>query len=807
MTSRAARAVAVLLVIMAVLAATAWWWARRSIPSLDGRIPVAGLRAAVQVQFDRFAIPHISAHSDEDAWQSVGFLQGRDRLWQMELYRRAASGRLSELLGDSTIGIDRRFLTLGLRQAAEIEWRRTNPAVRMALESYARGVNTAMLAGRSRLPMELQLLGLRPEPWSPIDSLAIGKLFAWRLGANHSAELLRYELARALGPRAEELLPGPPGWAPTIISSLTGLRGEGGGRTAARSTMDDGRSTTLPPGLEWLSSESQALSNSWVISGLRTASGRPLLANDPHLQIEMPSVWWEVHVSTSTLNVAGVAIPGIPFVLIGHNERYGWGVTNVGADVQDFFVEQLDPSRTKYRVGDGWVPLERTHHSISVRGRTQPVEMEVWSTRHGPVLNAEDWYDPQPGPSSNSAGLESTVLALKWSVIEGESAAAFDAMARGRTWNDFLGAVHQFSAPAQNFVFADVDGSIGYAMSGTLPVRSAGDGAVPLDGWDRGTDWTGTILPEQLPALLNPTSGQLVTANNEVVRNLPFSITRDWVAPFRARRIIEMLGDRQALDIADMRSMQADLASGSAHYLLSALGDSAPKELKGWDRRVDARPESAFFEAFEEAMWRRTFRDDMSDVLYGRFYGYAGNERFAGLRAIIDNPTSPWFDDRSTPSVRETRDDIARAAAGEALAQLTGRFGDRSAWRWDVMHAVTFSHALSGGGRLLNWFFSRGPVPVAGDNMTVNKAATNLRRPYQTSEAASYRQILDVGAWDRSLGVNTAGQSGHPLSPHYFDQNALWRQGDYHPLPFTRGAVDTATVSILALVPTTNDER
>ncbi|MCM3878620.1 MAG: penicillin acylase family protein, partial [Vicinamibacterales bacterium] len=207
------------------------------------------------------------------------------------------------------------------------------------------------------------------------------------------------------------------------------------------------------------------------------------------------------------------------------------------------------------------------------------------------------------------------------------------------------------------------------------------------------------------------------------------------------------------------------------------------------------------------AMWRRTFRDDMSDVLYGRFYRYAGNERFAGLRSIIDNPASPWFDDRSTPGVRETRDDIARAAAEEARAQLNDRFGDPSAWRWDVMHAVTFSHALSGGGRLLSWFFSRGPVPVAGDNMTVNKAATNLWRPYQTSEAASYRQILDVGAWDRSLGVNTAGQSGHPLSPHYFDQNALWRQSDYHPLPFTRGAVDTATVSTLELVPTINGER
>ena len=253
-----------------------------------------------------------------------------------------------------------------------------------------------------------------------------------------------------------------------------------------------------------------------------------------------------------------------------------------------------------------------------------------------------------------------------------------------------------------------------------------------------------------------------------------------------------------------MARMQADVTSLSANFLLTALGDAAPKELREWDRRVDGQSTPALFEAFEDAMWRRTFADDMSNVQYARFYRYAANERFAGLLAIIDDATSPWFDDRSTPGVRETRDDIARMAAADAVAALRDRFGDPSRWRWDQMHAVKFSHALSGGGKLLDWLFSRGPVRVGGDNMTVNKTTTNLRRPYETSEAASYRQILDVGAWDASVGVNTAGQSGHPRSPHYFDQNALWRQGDYHALPFTRPAVEAATVSLLELVPTEN---
>ncbi len=332
-----------------VLALTAaWWWTQGSIPPLDGRIPLPGLRGSVNVRFDTFAVPHVYARDDEDAWRAVGYLQARDRLWQMELYRRAASGRLSELLGAATVVIDQRLLTLGFRQMAEAEWARTPPNIRTAFESYTSGVNAAMSVSRVRLPIEHQLLGLRPEPWTAVDSLAISKLFSWRLGENHRAELLRYSLARELGPRAADLFPAVPDWAPSILETP--------GKPAAqvpRAALGD------LPGLEWLSSDAHAMSNSWVVHGSRTASGRPILANDPHLQIEMPGVWWEVHVVSDTLNVTGVTIPGIPFIIIGHNERLGWGLTNVGTDVQDFFIERLDPSRRNYRVGEDMGAPER----------------------------------------------------------------------------------------------------------------------------------------------------------------------------------------------------------------------------------------------------------------------------------------------------------------------------------------------------------------------------------------------------------------------------------------------------------------
>lgn len=780
--------------LLLIVLGTAWWWAHRSVPPLDGRIPLAGLHGRVEVRFDRFAVPHVFAGADEDTWRALGYLQARDRLWQMELYRRAASGRLSEILGEPTLAIDQRFLTLGLRIAAEREWQRTPPGLRTAFESYAAGVNAFMTAKRSRLPLEYQLLRIRPEPWSPVDSLAISKLFAWRLGENHRGELLRYAIVEELGPRGLELFPPAPEWAPVILTSQRGHRPEGRGLRAG---------ITYPAGLEWLSPDAQAMSNSWVIHGSRTATGRPILANDPHLAIEIPSVWWEAHLTSATFDVAGVTIPGIPFIVIGHNARVGWGLTNAGADVQDFFVERLDPSRKNYRVGDQWVPLEIRQHVIRVKGRNAPLIFEVRSTRHGPVRNRDDWHEVYAGDAALPEQLDETVLALKWQpVLEANSSAAFDRLAHAGNWVEFLGAVRQFSAPAQNFVYADVDGNIGYAMSGLLPVRGDSDAAVPVSGEPRDADWHGWVDINQLPALLNPSSGQLVTANNEVVRGLPFLIARDWAAPFRAQRIAALLGDRRGLDAAAMREIQGDILSVSADRVLKAVEPpESIRELRTWDRRVDGRPSSLVYEAFEEALWRRTFADEMSGSLYERFYRYAARERLAGLHAVIADPHSRWFDDRSTPGVTETRDDIVRRAADEAMAGLRGRYGNRYGWRWDDAHAIKFSHPLSGGGRILDWFFSRGPVPVGGHSTTVNKTTTDLRRPYGTSEAASYRLILDIGAWDASLGVNITGQSGHPLSPHYFDQNSLWRQGSYRPLPYTREAVESATVSTLELVP------
>jgi penicillin amidase len=765
----------------------------------------------------------VYARDAEDVWFAAGYLQARERLWQMELYRRAASGRLSELFGEVTLPADRRFAALALRRAAEAEWAAASPEVRTALARHAAGVNAVIQGlGRFGRPLEFQLLGVTPEPWTPVDALAIGKLMAWRLAENRHGELVRGALARSIGEVEAARLMGPlPPWAPSILGPPE-TPGQppppppAGNNPTVRTTAA-AEAVQLPPGLEWLATTARpAGSNSWVIAGRRTASGRPLLANDPHLGIELPSIWYELHLVAAGLDVAGVTIPGEPFVVIGHNQWIAWGLTNTGADVQDFYVEDVDFAARKYLYENEWLPLRVDRATIKVRGRAAPEVYEIFSTRHGPLVATEAAWEDPPVFTMRDGRPRVRPLALRWDAVSaGESAGAFAGIDRARNWDEFLDAVRRFGAPSQNFVYADVRGNIGYAMSGVLPVRAQGDGSVPVPGWTAAYEWVGRVPPARLPARLNPPSGQIVTANNEIDPSWG-AMTRDWVAPFRARRIVDLLGARTGIDAVAMGRMQRDVYAEGARPLLAALEHAAHSpamaaaepparqaidQLRRWDRQVDGQPVAALFQAFEQALWRRTFADELEPSLFQQFFDYGLDERFAGVYAILDDPQSPWWDDIATVDRHETRDDIMVLAAADAVLALQMKFGDRSGWSWSRLHAAAFTHPLAGGGALLDWFFSRGPVPIGGNSSTIAKASIDRRRPYRVSDVASYRQIVEAGAWDRTLAVNTTGQSGHPRSPHYFDQNPLWARGAYRPFPFTRSAIDQARDSRLLLTP------
>ena len=832
------RLVFVLTIVLVVVAGGAgWWWAHGSVPTLEGQLPLNGLHAPVEVLIDQHGVPAVYARDADDAWFAAGVLHARDRLWQMELYRRVTLGRLSEVLGEDTLPIDKRFLTLGLRDAADAEWQRASPEVRTALERYSAGVNAVMagMSGRLR-PLEFQILRFSPSPWTPVDSLAVGRLLAWRLAENHQAELVRGALASKFGEEAARLLAGRyPADGPAILATSSSPVNTATGGTKVpplqpplEPTQEGG--TKVPPlqiesrsewpeGLRWLHPGARrGNSNNWVIAGRKTKSGRPILANDPHLQIEFPSVWYELHLVAAGLDVIGVTIPGVPFVAIGHNARVAWGMTNTGADVQDLFVERIDVGGKRAYSRGGWSPVQVVTANIPVRGRSQPFPFEIWKTRNGPIF-ADVGFDWEAPPSwlspEGRTNEERRAYSIRWD-SSGDLASAFEQINRATDWDSFTAAMASFTIPSQNIVYADVDGNIGYAMSGRVPVRSSGDGTFPVDGTSGAGEWPKAISSEALPKVFNPASGFVASANNEVDRALNTLITRDWASPFRATRLHEQLSKAAGFDLDAMMALQNDRKSLAADVILDGV-DEAVASAKGrdqeaqwvavlellskWDRIVDERPVVSLYEAFEDAVWRRTFSDEMEEPLFRAFYEWAGAERPAGLYAIIGDAQSRWFDDISTVERRESRNEIFLLAARDAEELLDAEWGSDSRRSWDRVHAARFEHPLAGAAFPLRWLFNRGPVPITGDGTTVMRVSWNRLRPFAAWEHPSWRQVLDAGQWDQSRVAHPTGQSGHPLSRFYFDQNETWRQGRYRLQPFSRAAVSAAAQYRLMLVP------
>jgi penicillin amidase len=806
------RLLLILTIVLVIAAGASGWWVRSSLPLLDGQLTVPGLRAPVEVLFDGHGVPAVYAIGPEDAWFAAGVLHARDRRWQMELYRRVTMGRLSEVLGSETLPIDQRFLTLGLRDAAQAEWERAAPPVREALERYAAGVNatTASMVGRMR-PIEFQVLGITPPDWQPIDSLAVGRLLTWRLAENHQAELVRGSLASKFGESAARQLTGVyPSAAPAILQAGSQLS------ASSLPPKADGRKPIA--GLEWLTSGARrGNSNNWVLAGGRTKGGRPILANDPHLLIEFPSVWYEMHLVASGLDVIGVTIPGLPFVALGHNARIAWGMTATGADVQDLAVERVDIARKRSMYRGEWVPIETTTADIPVRGRSVPLPFEIWKTRNGPLF-AEDDLDWEAPPSwlspDNRPAEERKAYSIRWDA-GGDLATAFEAINRASDWNSFNAAIASFAVPSLNIVYADVDGNVGYAMSGRLPVRASGDGTMPADG-NSAPAWTGSIEPAALPRLFNPPSGLIYSANNEIDRGFSGVITRDWTAEYRASRLRDQLESAQGVDLDAMAALQSDRRSLAADAVLAGVDDaiksarsrdgeagsaSTLDQLAKWDRVVDARPVVSLYEAFEHALWRRAFLDEMDEALFRKFYEWAGAEKPAGLYSIIGDRQSPWWDDITTVEKKESRDDIFLLAIRDADEMLDAEFGGDADRGWDRVHAARFSHPLGNIAFPFRWFLSRGPIPVEGDGTTVMRISWNRLAPFAAWEYPSWRQIFDVGEWDAARVAMPAGQSGNPVSPFYFDQNETWRRGQYRSQPFSRGAVTAAAKHRLLLVP------
>lgn len=813
----------------------------RSFPQTDGVLRLSGLEGAVDIYRDPLGIPHIYAGSTHDLFFAQGYVHAQERFWQMDFWRHIGSGRLAEMFGKAQLDTDIFLRRMGWARVARQELEQLDAESKAILEAYAAGVN-AYLADHSgeALSLEYAVLrflapGYRVEPWEPLHSLTWAKAMAWDLRGNMDEEGERALMLKLFSPaQVDELYPPYPSSRPTILGrepgagtgELAGLIVESDlpGLSSIQAMQSKIRqsSTALDSLLGPGGSRLGVGSNNWVIAGSRTATGMPLLANDPHLSSQMPSIWFEVGLhckpksEACPLELAGFSFAGAPGVVIGHNEFIAWGFTNVGPDVQDIYIEKINPDNpNQYEVNGRWAEMQTLEETISVAGGgSQTITVRI--TRHGPILWEDEETITEFGRKSGLALPDDYRLALRWTALEpSRTFPALWRINRAANWEEFRAAASLFDVPAQNFIYADVEGNIGYQMPGRIPIRAGGDGRTYVPGWTDAYEWTGYIPFEELPSLYNPPEGYIVTANNAVVgADYPYLITQDWDYGYRAARIVEMIRLAPGpIDAAYIQKMQGDNRNLSADFLLPALESSLaqvkfsrPLEaqawdlLKRWDRGQEMdSPGGALYQAVWKQILALTFHDDLPEDLWPT----GGSRWWAVVENLVKQPQSAWWDDRKTVEI-ETRDDILRtayAAGVREMERLQGSDPDR--WNWGRLHTITFRNQSLGesGVAPLEELFNRGPFPTSGGDAIVNATGWNALNGYEVDWLPSMRMIADPADWSRSLAVHTTGQSGHAFHPHYIDMVDLWRSIQYHPMRWDEGDIDDTAEGHLKLLP------
>ena len=796
-----------LAVLLVVAGLVFYWLVRRAWPEVDGRLEVPGLTAPVEVVRVEPGVPHLYAKNAHDLFFAQGYVHAQDRLWQMEFNRTLGAGRLAALFGEGALDADRVMHVLGLARAAERDWQVLAPTTRALLSAYADGVNAYLQTHRGRLPVEFTLLGVDPRPWTPIDSLTWGKLMSLNLSLNNSFEILRSHLIAKLGePVARRLMAPYPADALTIVSPGAGggslPHGIGGGRSAqiAASPFLSLLGPIAGRGGTWGS-------NGWVVAGSRTASGRPFLANDTHLGLQLPSVWYQIGLHGGGYDEVGFSFPGMPFVVIGHNPRIAWGITNLCADVQDLYVEKLDdPAHPRrYQFQGAWKDLAVRREEVAVKGKP-PIVLEVRETLHGPIVN--DAIAELKG---------SPPTALRWTALAGTHLIdALSALNLARDWPSFHQALAAWDTPSVNFVYADVDGHIGYQSTGRVPVRAAGhDGTVPVPGWDGRSEWQGFLPYEEMPRLLDPPAGYIVTANNKVVGDdYPHFLAVDMADPYRAQRITELLAAGHRFTRDGLRAIQAETLGLPARALrpyLLAVPPANERERQAQDfvRRWDLRYEPGAVGATVYEVWYWYLLGDIlgdelgPDVL--KEYREVGLSEVPPILDLMARPDDPLFDDRRTPSV-EHRDDIVRRSLTHAVAWLAKRYGNNPAgWTYGRVHSVTFVHAPLGQSGIapLERLFNSATFPARGTAFTIDAAVSDFTQPqpFAVNFGTSQRMIADLADLEGSTWVNSTGQNGQLWHRHREDQIPKWEAIEDYPMRFGAAAVRAHAEARLTLAP------
>jgi penicillin amidase len=793
----------VLAALLAFALAAGYAYLRQSLPQTSGTIALPGLSAPVEVIRDSNAIPHIYAKNMLDASFAIGFLHAQDRLWQMEMNRRVAAGRLSEVFGTATLDTDRFLRTLGVYRIAEKTVENLDADTRHGLEAYAAGFNAFLATRSGPLPPEFLILGVEPEPWRPADTVAWLKMMAWDLGGNWTSELLRLRLAQKLtSPQIAEFMPPYPGDPPYRIRDLAALyRGLGPDLQKTAALLASVAPPSLPEG---------AGSNNWAVSGARSESGKPLLANDPHLGLNVPAIWYFAHLSVPGLDVIGVTLPGSPSVVLGRNQRIAWGFTNTGPDVQDLYLEKIDAADPlQYAAPDG--PRQFTVRKETIRIKGQPdLELTVRASRHGPLIS-------DVSKSAGGATPKGYALAFQWTALreDDETLLSGNLIPRATNWKEFLEGARHFHSPQQNMLYADVDGNIGFIAAGRVPIRRADNdlsGLAPAPGWDARYDWQGFIPFEELPQSYNPASGRLLSANEKITSpGYPYFVGSDFFPEYRAKRIAEMLDAQPKHNAASFARMHRDHRSELARNVLPAMLNaiaanhaSAPfaAMLAKWDGSMAAdRAEPLIFNAWYRALTKRIYADELGPELFRDYW----DQRAVFMSDVLADRDrkSRWCDDVTTPR-EETCAEQVGGALDDAIAELKRRYGDdASKWRWGEAHFAHSRHQPFTKNGVLGPLFDL-KVPSVGDSYTVNVGRHRIAdeaNPFASIHAASMRAIYDLADPDRSVFMHSTGQSGNRLSPWYDHFAERWARGEYVPMTTRRAEIEAGAIGRLQLVP------
>ncbi|MFE9174207.1 penicillin acylase family protein [Streptomyces kebangsaanensis] len=905
----------VLVLVLAIIGGIAYgsYWSvstvRASFPQTKGTLTLKGLSGPVDVKRDGYGIPQVYASSAEDLFMAQGFVQAQDRFYEMDVRRHMTSGRLSEMFGKSQVKNDEFLRTLGWDRVAEREYdKELSASTKKYLQAYAAGVN-AYLEGREGKDISLEYAALgfandyKPGQWTPVDSISWLKAMAWDLRGNMQDEIDRALMTSRLGPKQiKDLYPEYPygrnepivtqgrydeltqafetsgaatGATGTGTSTGTpGTDGDATGTGTSSGTLDAADTSGLQSQLMGLHDVLDGLptavgvngngigSNSWVVSGKHTITGKPLLANDPHLSASLPSVWYQMGLHCRTVSkacpydVSGYTFAGMPGVIIGHNQNIAWGMTNSGVDVTDLYLEKLS--------GDGYVrdgktvPFQTRQETIKVAGGTSK-KIVVRTTNNGPLLSDRSaelvtaGKKAQVDTAAPDRG-EGYGIALKWTALEpGTTMDAVFAIDRAKNFDDFRAAAELFDVPSQNLIYADTEGNIGYTLPGRIPTRAEGDGSVPAPGWDSKHDWTGYIKPEELPYEYNPERGYIVTANQAVVdpKSYPYTLTTDWGYGTRSRRITDLIqqkiegGGKVSTD--DMRQMQLDNSSAIANLLVPELlkidiADKnvreAQKLLENWGYTQDADSAAA---AYFNAVWRNILKLSFGNKLPKelRVKGQClwveptgntgpadenrrvrecglrdadqaqpdgGDRWFEVFRKLMDSPDSDWWKTPAsgTRPAADNRDELFERAMIDARWELTAKLGkDIDTWSWGRLHRLFLKNQTLGteGPGVLQYVLNRGPWKLSGGEAAVNAAGWNAAGGYGVVWVPSMRMVVNLRDLDKSKWINLTGASGHAYSAHYTDQTDKWAKGELLPWSFSANAVDKNTSDTLVLKP------